>query len=124
VNDKHTSSWWLLRFLGLLRRGVPGRQRVHLLLVGHVTVVMVVVLAGIDAVLGRHLTGRRHGGARDSGDLRQADGRTVGQRRVAALEQERAVVHQPSSYTNHARMPQYTASQRTIPNSCHNFTKY
>lgn len=97
--DVHLKQWLVtvtswLRFLGL-RRGVGGRRRgrhrhVHVLVMGHVPV----MFPRVDAVLG-HLTGRD--GARDSGDLRQADWRTVGQRRVATLEQERAVVHQSSS---------------------------
>lgn len=66
-----------LRFLGL-RRGVGGRRggrhrHVHMLVLGHVTV----MFPGVDTVLG-HLT--RRDGARDSGDLRQADWRTVSQR--------------------------------------------
>jgi len=70
-------------------------------MVRHVTVrvrvTVSVVFPRVHAVL-RQLTGRE--GARHSGDLWQADWRTVSQRRVATLQQERPVVHQSSSYTH------------------------
>jgi len=110
INElKFTFTSWL-RFLRL-RRGVGGRRgRRH----GHVLVLarVTVMLPRVDTVL-RRLTGRD--GARDSRDLRQADGRTVGQRRVTTLEQERAVVHHSSSCAHtHTHLAQITSQSTTV----------
>ena len=93
--------WRGLRLLGLHGR-VSCRRHWHVTMVCHVTVrvrvTVSVVFPRVHTVL-RHRTGR-DGGARDSRDLRQADWRTVSQRRVTTLQQERPVIHQSSSYTH------------------------
>jgi len=123
IKQKRYTSWLGGQFLGLY--GSVGWQTsvamtdtgvasmMSGVAVAMVVMVMLAVGGWVDAILGLllHVLTARRDGARDARDLWQADRRTVGERRVATLQQERTVVHQPRPCTVHTV---YTCKQQCI----------